>query len=134
MSPDQEPVDLASAVSGLVRPFPAEQDRLDREFAGRFLAWVPIFQAARAAGMEELARTVAPSAMAIGDAEIQLSFAISRSTASETDIRIRAINAGYQRRFEATQSVHHRITIKLQRSPLSPNGSEALLSGAGSPP
>ena len=134
MSPDQKAVDLADAVCGLVRPFPAEQNRLDREFAGRLRAYMPILEAARAAGLEDLARTVAPAAMVIGAAEIEFSFTASRSRTSEAEIRIRAINAGFQRRFDASQSGHHRMTIALRRSAVAPDGSGDPFSRAGSRP
>jgi hypothetical protein len=94
------------------------QRRQDQDYIERAQAFAQVTAMASGSGFEALAQALAPSPVAITDAEVECGFTFTMTTEREFSIRI--LNASWTSRFMKADSQAHTLRVAVKRAPMMP--------------
>lgn len=101
----------------------AQQQRLDAEYVERLENFRPVFESARAAGYETLARGLVPQAVVLNNVELELTVSLSRRTEVERAVGIRLLHLGLMSRYGRSDFARSKMVVKVERVPCAPGTS-----------
>ena len=107
---------LAKFVASTAVSVAAAQSTLVGHHARRLAAWQQVLATSRGTPLEAVARSIAPSALAIENCTIQASVSIEHDVT--TELAVRVLNAGVVSRFGTHEFFRSKLQVEIRRVPL----------------
>lgn len=121
-----ETPELADLVTSLVEGLPAQQKRLDDDFAERLAEAAPLLRAVAERGGEALARGVAPAPVIVRRVEVEAQVRVARAREREAGagvgIRLETelLNLGVTRKYAYSEFSQSQLKMVVERVPMVP--------------
>lgn len=133
MAEQENAFELRQFLLGLAHSMVYQQARLDAEYAAWLRAYLPVVQAARAAGQEQLARELAPTPLVVEHTDLQVEVRVTRSEGQEFSLNVQLLNIGFMRQYQHSGTVSHTLEMSVQRVPFPPGQPRPELNPASPP-
>ncbi|MBW1800135.1 MAG: hypothetical protein JRJ85_05330 [Deltaproteobacteria bacterium] len=115
---DPAVVDFESLIGVLSEDLPRLQCRLDQEFVALASALRQVGEDARRKGIDSLFRSIATPAFTCERMEIKAGFRFTRHQGSASEVGIKLLNLGYDRKYRRSEYAENSLTVTVQRIPL----------------
>ena len=107
-------------ISALTKELPYQQMRFNYDYGDRLVAFKPLFEAATAMGLRELALALAPRASSLDEIDTGAGFRFASLREQQTSLRVQPLGLGFSRRYAYAESVQNRVRVLVRKLPAEP--------------